>query len=100
MFSLKVLGGALLESRRGPVRGKTGQRRRLALLSILAAERGRPVARQHLVRYLWLDAENGRHLLTESLRVIRRELGVHVFIVVGDGVALNPAVVRSDLSEF
>jgi len=100
MFYLKLLGSVLLEGPGGAVQGKTVQKRRLALLAALAAERGRPVPRQRLVSYLWLDSDNGRHLLNESLRVMRSELGRNALVSVGDQVALDPAVVRSDLQEF
>ncbi|CAA9368583.1 MAG: hypothetical protein AVDCRST_MAG68-5255 [uncultured Gemmatimonadetes bacterium] len=102
MFSLNVLGGASLEGDAGPVTGRAAHKRRVALLAILAAARGRPVARERIVGLLWSEhpTDAARRLLSESLYVVRKELEEEVFISTGDEVALNGAVVRSDLGEF
>ena len=101
-FSLQLLGDPLLVGPAGPVTGRAAYRRRLALLSILAVARGRPVGRERIIGLLWPDnpAEAARHTLSESLYVLRKELGDDVFATVGDEVALNPAVVASDVDEF
>lgn len=102
LFSLKLLGGALLESADGPVRGRAAHRRRIALLALLAAAGGRPVAREKLIGLLWPEhpGDAARHLLSEALYVLRKALGDGVFVVVGDEVALNAGVVESDLGAF
>jgi DNA-binding SARP family transcriptional activator/TolB-like protein len=102
MLSIRVLGDPLLEGPRGPVTGRAAYRRRLALLSILAAARGRPVGRERLIGLLWPDYPSGaaRHTLSEALYVLRRELGEAVFVVVGGEVGLSPAHVRTDLDAF
>jgi DNA-binding SARP family transcriptional activator/TolB-like protein len=102
MFSLKLLGGALLEGVDGPVRGRAGQRRRIALLALLAAARGRPVARERLVGWLWPEhpGDAARHLLSESLYVLRRALGDGSLVATGGEVALDPRVVESDVEAF
>jgi DNA-binding SARP family transcriptional activator len=102
MFVLKVLGGAALERGGVPVSGRAVHRRRLALLALLAAARGRMVRRERLIGYLWPDhpGDAARHLLSESLYILRKTVGEDTFVSAGDELALDPAVVRSDLGDF
>jgi len=102
VFSLKLLGGAALESDGVPVTGRPVHRRRLALLAVLAAARGRTVGRERLVGYLWPDhpGDAARHLLSESLYILRKALGEKAFVAAGDELGLDPSVVGSDLAEF
>jgi len=99
---LQLLGDPLLLGPDGPIRGRAAYRRRIALLSILAVARGRPVGRERLVGLLWPDhpADAARHTLSESLYVLRKELGEAAFLVVGDEVGLVGARVASDLDTF
>ncbi|HEX8695886.1 MAG TPA: BTAD domain-containing putative transcriptional regulator [Longimicrobium sp.] len=101
MFSLKLFGGAVLEGRGGPVAGRAAHKRRLALLSILAVAR-RPVSRERLIGLLWPESptDSARHVLSESLYVLRKELGENVFVTAGDEVGLNEEVIRSDVGAF
>ena len=102
MFVLKVLGGAALERGGAPVSGRAVHRRRLALLALLASARGRMVRRERLIGYLWPDhpTDAARHLLSESLYILRKAVGEDTFVTAGDELALDPAVVRSDLADF
>ncbi|HEX2092442.1 MAG TPA: BTAD domain-containing putative transcriptional regulator [Longimicrobiaceae bacterium] len=102
MFALNLLGGAVLEGRNGPVVGRAAHKRRLALLAILAVARGRPVGRERIIGLLWPEhpTDAARHLLSESLYVLRKELGEEAFVSSGDEVALNGEAVRSDVEEF
>jgi DNA-binding SARP family transcriptional activator len=102
MFALNLLGGAALEGRGGPVTGRAAHRRRLALLAVLAAARGRMVARERILGLLWAehDGSRARHLLSESLYVLRKELGEDAFLAAGDEVGLNGEVVASDVAGF
>lgn len=102
MFVLKVLGGAALERGGVPVAGRAVHRRRLALLALLASARGRMVRRERLIGYLWPDhpGDAARHLLSESLYILRKTVGEDTFVSAGDELALDPAVVRSDLGDF
>jgi DNA-binding SARP family transcriptional activator/TolB-like protein len=85
--------------------GATGtlshQRRRLALLALLAAAGERGLSRDALLGYLWPDstAENGRHSLEQLLHALRRSLGDSVFSGVNP-VRLDPAVIASDVNDF
>jgi DNA-binding SARP family transcriptional activator len=102
MFVLKVLGGAALERGGVPVAGRAVHRRRLALLALLASARGRMVRRERIIGYLWPDhpGDAARHLLSESLYILRKAVGEDTFVTAGDELALDPAVVRSDLADF
>ena len=102
MFTFKVLGGPVLTGPQGPVTGRAAYRRRMALLAVLAVARGRPVGRERLIGLLWPEhaADAARHTLSESLYVLRRELGADLFTSVGDEVALSPAAMRSDVGAF
>jgi DNA-binding SARP family transcriptional activator len=102
MFVLKVLGGAALERGGVPVTGRAVHRRRLALLALLASARGRMVRRERLIGYLWPEhpGDAARHLLSESLYILRKTVGEDMFVSAGDELALDPATVRSDLADF
>lgn len=102
MFVLKVLGGAALERGGVPVTGRAVHRRRLALLALLASARGRMVRRERLIGYLWPEhpGDAARHLLSESLYILRKAVGEDMFVSAGDELSLDPASVRSDLADF
>jgi len=100
MFRLRAYGGLTLERDGGPYTGPATQRRRLALLVVLAAsETG--VSRERLTDYLWPDADpaRGRHSLDGALSGLRRELGNDDLFVGVATLRLNSAVLASDLAE-
>jgi DNA-binding SARP family transcriptional activator len=72
MLTLRLFGGLSLADEGGPLTGRAAQRRRLALLAILAVAGGKPVSRDKLVALLRPEAsdERARHLLADSLYVI------------------------------
>lgn len=102
MFELRLFGGLALTGPDGLITGRASQRRRLAVLAILAQARGRPVSRDRLLALLWSEAEpaSGRHLLTDSLYVLRDALGDDVVRSIGDDVSLNPDRVANDVEGF
>jgi DNA-binding SARP family transcriptional activator/TolB-like protein len=102
VFYLHVLGDPVLLGPAGPVTGRAAYRRRLALLSILALARERPVGRERIIGLLWPEkpADAARHTLSEALYVLRKDLGEDLFQAVGDEIALNPAVMGSDAADF
>jgi len=98
VFSLTLLDGSLLEGPNGPVRGRAGHRCRIALLARwprLANGRSRV---RGLIGLLWPEhpGDAARHLLSESLYVLRKAIGDDAFVAVDDEVALNLAVVESE----
>jgi hypothetical protein len=76
-FRLELPGDPAFSGPDGPVRGRAAHKRRVALLAILAMARGRPVGRERIIGLLWpeLTTEAARHNLSESLYVLRKELG-------------------------
>ncbi len=102
MFTLNLLGGAGFHGLNGPVSGRAAHRRRVALLAILSVARGRTVGREKIVGLLWPDltAARARHLLSEALYVLRKELGADAFVSAGDEVGLNGDVVWNDVEAF
>lgn len=91
-----------MESPVGPVTGRVAQRQRLALLALLGASRVGGLGREKLIAHLWpeSDAEQGRHLLSNSIYVVRQALGDDAIIGSGDALRLNPERVRCDVREF
>ena len=69
MFRLRTLGAVALEGSTGALAGAATQRRRLALLTLLAASGERGMSRDKIVAYLWpeSDAERGRHVLAQAI---------------------------------
>lgn len=102
MYSLRLLGGAVLSGRDGPLGGRIAQRRRLALLAVLAVSGPRPVSRDRLLALFWPESnsERARHSLADSIYQIRKELGDSALVSRGDDLLLNPEVVGSDVAAF
>src|SRR5687768_3734221 len=101
-FRLRLLGGASVETDAGPVTGPIAQRRRLALLALLAASPGGAMGRDRLAAYLFPDADTARAhgALSNALHAVRRVLGRDAIRAVGDELRLDPALVSSDVAEF
>jgi eukaryotic-like serine/threonine-protein kinase len=102
MFTLQLLGSASLDGPDGPVGGRASLRRRVALLALLAVEHPRPLSRDRLIAYLWPEngADDARHLLRDSLYILRSALGDDSVLSAGDDLRLNPDRVTCDLWEF
>jgi serine/threonine-protein kinase len=98
-FDLEALGGLRLIAADGQV--VQAQRRRLALLALLAAAGERGLTRDQLVGCLWPEAseENAKHALNQLLYGIRRSLGEDALHGV-DLLRLDPAVIDSDVRRF
>jgi DNA-binding SARP family transcriptional activator len=102
MLRLSTFGGVVLRAGDTPHQGAASQRRRLALLVLLAASWRRPISRDRLVSYFWpeADSEHARHALGQALHAIQRALGVEGLFLGTSALQLNPAVVSSDVAEF
>ena len=96
---LLALGGASLVDDDGVA--VVEQRRRLALLALIAAGRGKRVSRDKLVAYLNPESssESARHALHQLLYYIRQQAGEDI-LVGTDTLCLNPAFVTSDVADF
>ena len=102
MFTLRLLGTASLDGPDGPVAGRAGLRQRIALLALLAIEHPNPLSRDKLVADLWPESgtDDARHLLRESLYILRSALGDDSVLSTGDDLRLNPDRLTCDLWEF
>ncbi|MEW5931935.1 MAG: BTAD domain-containing putative transcriptional regulator, partial [Gemmatimonadota bacterium] len=91
-----------MEGPAGPLAGRAAHRRRLALLALLASSRTGSLTREKIVGYLWPETASGpaRHNLSVAKSELRKELGERAFVSTGDELALDPAVVGSDVAEF
>jgi DNA-binding SARP family transcriptional activator len=106
VLRLRTFGGLTLARGSEDLTGAVTQRRRLALLALLAAAGPVGVSRDKLLAYLWpeSDAERARHVLNQLLYAQRRQVG-------GDGggsdlflgrktLRLNPEVITTDVGAF
>jgi TolB-like protein/DNA-binding SARP family transcriptional activator/Tfp pilus assembly protein PilF len=102
VYRLRLFGGASIDGPDGPLTGRAVQRRRLALLALLAVARERGLTRDRLVSYLWPDAdpERARHLLSDSVYRINQALGGDALLAAGDHLRINPERLPSDAWEF
>ena len=102
MIRLRTFGSVALERDGTPLTGRHTQRRRLALLVLLANSRGGPVSRDRLLGLLWpeRDADRARHVLAQLVYELRRDLG-HSTINGGlDDLSVDPSALTSDVGEF
>lgn len=102
MLTLQLLGGLALVTEDGKPIGRAAQKRRLALLAVLASRPGVPVTRDKLLALFWPEAptDEARHRLSAALYDLRRALGDDALVARGDDVLLTPAAVRCDAIEF
>lgn len=99
MLRLGTFGGLVLHDSAGePV---IPQRRRLALLALLAVAGSRGLTRDKILAYLWPESppEQGRHALEQLLYSIRKQVPEPP-ILGTDPLRLNPSVVEADVAEF
>ena len=102
VVTLKLLGGIALERDGSPLTGRATQRRRLAVLGLLATAPNGTVSRDRLLGLLWpeADAESARALLNTAVYDLRRALDESAILSLGDDLSLNRALVRPDVCEF
>jgi DNA-binding SARP family transcriptional activator/TolB-like protein len=95
--------GSVYLSRDGEIlTGAAGQRRLLAILTVLASVGDRGMSRDKLLGLLWSEGEpdKSRHALTQSLYHIRKALGVERIFLSGTDLRINPEVLSSDVGDF
>jgi DNA-binding SARP family transcriptional activator/tRNA A-37 threonylcarbamoyl transferase component Bud32 len=99
---LKLLGGARVECDGRPIGGRAAHRRRLALLAILASAGGRFLGRERVLALLWPDSSRdaGRHLLSEALYVLRKEIDEHLITTQGDAIGIDLERLHCDVIAF
>jgi predicted ATPase/DNA-binding SARP family transcriptional activator len=102
VLRLRTFGGLSLESDHGPLAGAAAQRRRLAVLAILAEAGLRGLTRDKLIGLLWpeVDEARARSALSQALYALKRDSGGEQLVLGYDRLALNPDALTSDLGEF
>jgi DNA-binding SARP family transcriptional activator len=102
MLYLRALGTPSLEVGGSPARGAGGQRKPLALLSLLAVAGERGLSRDRLVAYLWPEgaADRAGHRLTQLLYSIRRDLRADALFPGTTDLRLNPELLDCDIARF
>jgi DNA-binding SARP family transcriptional activator/tetratricopeptide (TPR) repeat protein len=101
LFQLKTFGGLSLKHPDGMLLEHV-QRRRMALLALLAVAGEPGMTRDKLLLHLWpeSDAEHGRGLLRQALHALRRDLKAPDLFLGTTDIRLNPQVISSDVGEF
>lgn len=102
MLRLTTLGGLRLARGRESLTGAATQRRRLAILALLAAAGERGLSRDKLVGYLWPESqeERARHVLNQLLYAQRQSFGDDDLFLGKKTLRLNPAVIWTDVGAF
>jgi TolB-like protein/DNA-binding SARP family transcriptional activator/Tfp pilus assembly protein PilF len=102
-FRLQLFGRPSVTASGGDaVKEVAVQRRRIALLAILAVAEDRGVSRDKILGLLWPehDTERARNLLNVAVYALRKALGDEAIISDSDGLRLNSRVVQSDIAAF
>lgn len=102
MLRLRALGGLSVQGDTGPVTGAAAQRRRLALLALLARAGDRGLSRDKILGYLWPESEpdKARNVLAQALYALRRDLASDQLFLGTIDLRLNPEVIGSDVADF
>lgn len=102
LYVLRLFGGVALEGPEGPLDGRIVQRRQLALLALLGAAPAGGASRDWLTARLWPEATGARapRLLSDTLYVVRHELGEGSVRVSGEDLRLDPDVIDCDVIAF
>lgn len=102
MLRLATFGGLSLVGDGEAVPAAMLQRRRLALLAVLAVAGQRGVRRDRVLGLLWPERpdDRARHVLSQAVYALRREGGASGIAVGGDELRLDPGAVTSDVADF
>ena len=99
---LALLGPVSLTGPDGPLSRRASQQRRIALLALIASSPGASISRDRVIGVLWPERDEriARHLLADSLYILRRTLGDAAIGVSGEMLRLSPDVVWCDVGAF
>jgi DNA-binding SARP family transcriptional activator len=102
MLRLNTFGGLVLQQDGQLHTGPASQRRRLALLAVVAAAGQRGASRDKLLALLWPDSEPepARHSLYQAVHAIRRSGGNDEIFLGSTTLQLNTQLITSDVGEF
>lgn len=99
---LALLGPVSLTHSGDAFTRRASQQRRIALLALIAASPGESISRDRVLGLLWpeRDERSARHLLADSLYVLRRSLGDSAIMASGEQLHLSPGLLWTDVVEF
>ena len=99
---LALLGSVRLTGPAGACVRRVSQQRRIALLAVIAASPDASVSRDRLLGLLWPDRDerSARHLLADSLYVLRQTFGEDAIVASAEALGLSPDLVWADVAEF
>ena len=102
MNRLFLLGQARLTGPSESSLRRASQQRRLALLALIASSPGETISRDRALGLLWPDRDEhtARHLLADSVYVLRRALGDQVIIASGETLRLSTSTLWTDIVQF
>jgi DNA-binding SARP family transcriptional activator len=97
-----LLGPVSLTGPKGAALRRASQQRRIALLALVASSPGGSISRDRLLGSLWPDRDErtARHLLADSIYVLRQTLGDRAIVASGETLRLSPDLVWTDVAEF
>src|SRR4029078_1683014 len=98
---LLLLGPVSLTGPTDSLLRRASQQRRMALLALVASSPDASISRDRVLGLLWPDRDErtARHLLADSLYVLRQALGDEAIIATAESVRLS-ARLHTDVSEF
>jgi DNA-binding SARP family transcriptional activator/tetratricopeptide (TPR) repeat protein/TolB-like protein len=99
---LRLLGGARIEEDGKILSGRVAQKRRLAILALLATAPRHAMSRDRIMSLIWPDRNDDgvRRLLSAAVYEIRKELGEEVLVTRGDEVVLDLERLPTDIDAF
>lgn len=99
---LAFLGPVCVTGAEAPSSSRASQQRRIALLALIATAPNASITRDRLLGFLWpeRDERTARHLLADSLYVLRQTLGRGAIVCSGDTMRLSPELVSIDVVDF
>ena len=102
MIRIRTLGGLSVSRDGTPIAGSATQPRRLAVLALVARAGDRGIKRERVLSLLWPDTgeEPARAALSQTLHVLRRDLGTDELFLGVQDLRLNQAVATCDALEF
>lgn len=100
--TLQFLGGTVVRRGTAQVTGRAVQRRRIALLGLLAASPGGSISRDRVIGLLWPEADTtaARDGLNTAVYDLRVALGEGAIRSIGDDLALDADAVDADVTGF
>ena len=99
---VELLGAVSLTGPKGASLRRASQQRRIALLAVVATSPGEVISRDRLLGFLWPDRDEAtaRHLLADSIYVLRKTLGERAIVASGETLRLSTDFVWTDVGEF